>query len=168
VVSAAIGFLDGRPPDQIGIVVADLDEGMARYSRLWGLGPWKGWEYGPRTVPRLGYRGGAGEYVLRLALVGKGPQVELIQSMRGPSIYEEFLGRSPAGGLHHLGFWVDSIDEATEQMAAAGYPPIQSGAGYGLDGDGAYTYFDTEGDLGVILEAVELVSRRREPDFTWP
>ena len=53
-------------------------------------------------------------------------------------------------------------------MVAAGYDLLQSGYGYGLDGDGGYAYFDTERDFGIIVEALEVPRRRREPDFTWP
>jgi catechol 2,3-dioxygenase-like lactoylglutathione lyase family enzyme len=161
-----VSFLAGRVPDQIGILVADLDEATRAYSERWGLGPWQGWRYGPDTVPRLTYRGGPGAYTLRLAIAGSGPMVELIESVEGPSIYEEWLERH-GPGLHHLGFWVESIDEAIAEMEAAGFPPLQTGAGYGARGDGAFAYFDTEGALGVILEAIEPTSERRAPDFVW-
>lgn len=164
---ARIPFLEGRRPDQIGIIVPLLDEGVRRYSALWGLGPWSAWTYGPKTVPHLGYRGGPGSYTLRLAITGTGPQIELIESVEGPSIYEEWL-EAHGPGLHHLGFWVDSLEEATAQMEAAGFALLQSGAGYGLRGDGAYGYYDTQGELGVILEAIELVAERRTPEVTWP
>ena len=166
--SPRVPFLAGRPPDQVGIIVPDLDEGVRRYSEVWGLGPWNGWTYGPETVPRLGFRGGPGAYTLRLAIAGRGPQVELIESVRGPSIYEEWLEEHPTGGLHHLGFWVESLDDTVAEMETAGFPLIQSGAGYGLHGDGAYGYFDTSGELGVILEAIELVQERRPPELAWP
>jgi catechol 2,3-dioxygenase-like lactoylglutathione lyase family enzyme len=164
---AGIPFLAGKQPDQIGIIVPSLDEGVRRYTELWGLGPWVGWTYGPDTVPRLGYRGGPGSYTLRLALTGAGPQIELIESVRGPSIYEEWLAEH-GPGLHHLGFWVASLDDAVTQMEAAGFSLVQSGAGYGLHGDGAFGYFDTREALGVTLEAIELVRERRPPDFFWP
>ena len=162
-----IPFLAGRRPDQIGILVPSLEEGMRRYSELWGLGPWIGWTYGPETVPRLRYRGVPGSYTLRLALASAEPQLELIESVEGPSIYEEWLAEH-GPGLHHLGFWVESLDDAVAQMEAAGFALLQSGAGYGLHGDGAFGYFDTLGALGVILEAIELVRERRPPDFGWP
>ena len=71
-------------------------------------------------------------------------------------------------GLHHLGFWVDSLTEAAAEFTASGYEAIQTGAGYGLDGDGGYAYFDTSAELGVILELIEVPKRRREPDFVYP
>ena len=99
-------------------------------------------------------------------LAGSAPQVELIEPVEGPSIYHDWLESHPHG-VHHLAVYVESLDAAIASMAAAGYALLQSGAGYGLDGDGGYAYFDTEHDFGVVLEAIEVLAGR-EPDFTWP
>jgi hypothetical protein len=48
-------------------------------------------------------------------------------------------------------------------MLDAGYQPIQRGEGYGVDGDGAFAYFDTTNALGVIIELIELPKQRRPP-----
>jgi methylmalonyl-CoA/ethylmalonyl-CoA epimerase len=165
--TARVPFLDGRTPDQIGIVVRDLEEALERYRRIWGREEWRVYTYGPRTVPRLTYRGKAVSYEARIALTSGSPQLELVEPRAGPSIYEEWSGRH-GDGLHHLGFWVESLDAAVAAMTAAGHGVLQSGAGYGLDGDGGYAYFDTERELGVVLEAIEVPARRRAPDFTWP
>jgi methylmalonyl-CoA/ethylmalonyl-CoA epimerase len=159
--------LRGRPIGQVGIVVRDLDRALRHYSALWGLGPWRGYVYGPATVPDLTYRGEPGRYSMRLALAGESPQVELLQPLAGPSIYHEWLAAG-RGGLHHLGIFVESLADAVDAMARAGYGLLQSGSGYGLDADGGYAYFDTEGELEVIVEAIEVPKRRREPDFCWP
>jgi catechol 2,3-dioxygenase-like lactoylglutathione lyase family enzyme len=162
-----IEAIDGRPPDQIGILVPDLEEALERYERIWGGGPWRIFTYAPGRIPWLTYRGRPGTYSLRLAISSAKPQIELVEPLEGPSIYEEFLERG-GQGLHHLGFWVTSLEQAVASFEAAGYEQIQAGGGYGLDGDGGYAYFETERDFGVILEAIELPKRRREPDSVWP
>jgi methylmalonyl-CoA/ethylmalonyl-CoA epimerase len=162
-----VAALGGRPIGQIGVVVADLELALERYSARWGLGPWIGYVYGPATVPRLTYRGEPGRYSLRLALTGSSPQVELLQPLEGPSIYHEWLA-SGRTGLHHVAVLVDSLDEAIASMTGAGYAVLQSGQGYGVDGDGGYAYFDTESEFEVIVEAIEVPRQRREPDFVWP
>lgn len=53
-------------------------------------------------------------------------------------------------------------------MAAAGYEVVQAGSGFGVDGDGAYAYFDTWRDIGLSIEAVEPPGRMPDPDFVWP
>jgi catechol 2,3-dioxygenase-like lactoylglutathione lyase family enzyme len=162
-----VAFLDGRAPDQIGILVSDLEASLERYERLWGGGPWRIYTYGRGHIAWVTYREQLGTHRMRLALSVQKPQIELIQSLEGPSIYEEHLA-TRGEGLHHLGFHVESLDEATGAMADAGYSVIQSGGGFGLDGDGGYAYFDTERDLGVVLEAIEVPKRRREPELLWP
>jgi methylmalonyl-CoA/ethylmalonyl-CoA epimerase len=162
-----IGAIDGRPPDQIGILVPDLDEALERYEGSWGGGPWRIYTYGPGRIPWLTYRGEPGAYELRLAISAGKPQIELVEPLAGPSIYEEFLARGGTG-LHHLGFWVESLEESIASFQAAGYAQIQAGGGYGLDGDGGYSYFDTERDFGVILETIEIPKRRREPEAVYP
>lgn len=165
--TGAIEALAGRPVHQVGILVPDLEAALERYSSRWGLGPWAGYVYGPDTVPTLTYRGQPGSYSMRLALAGSGPQVELLEPLEGPSIYHEWL-EARSHGVHHLAVRVESLPAAVEPLVAAGYELLQSGAGYGLDGDGGYAYFDTEDDFGVVLEVIEVPRRRREPDFTWP
>lgn len=153
----------GGSVSQIGILVRDLEEGLARHSAWAGEGPWRIFTYGPETVPRSWYRGAPGEFVVRIAIGPQTPQVELLELVTGPSVYDGYRE-----GLHHLGFWVDSLDEAIAAMAAEGYETVMGGAGYGLDGDGGFAYFDTARDLGIILEAIEVPRRRREPDAVWP
>ena len=160
-------LIDGRGPSQVGIVVPDLEAALERYERLWGGGPWRCFTYGPGRIPEAIYRGEPAEHSMTIAISGLAPQIELIEPIDGPSLYHEFLERG-GRGLHHLGFWVDSVADAVHQMEDAGYACIQAGFGYGLDGDGGYAYFDTEADFEVILEAIEVPKRRREPDFTWP
>ena len=157
----------GRPPDQIGIVVADLDSSLSRYGRDWGLTPWRGFVYGHDTIPRVTFLGEPGRYRVRIAISATTPQIELIELLDGPSIYDGWVAEH-GEGLHHLGFWVDSLDDGVAAMEAEGFPPVQTGAGYGLDGDGGYAYFDTADAFGVMLELIEVPKRRREPDFVWP
>ena len=37
--------------------------------------------------------------------------------------------------------------------------------GFSVDGDGAFAYFDTEHDLGYLLEVVQPPKTRREPEL---
>lgn len=160
-------MLAGRGPSQIGILVGDLEAALARYDELWGGGPWRCYRYAPDTINTVCYRGEPGSYSIWIAINETTPQIELVQPVAGPSIYEEWIERRGLG-LHHLGFWVDSLAGTVASMEAAGYAVIQSGGGYGLDGDGGYAYFDTECDFDVVLEAIEVPKRRREPDYVWP
>jgi len=162
-----ISAIAGQPVGQIGILVHDLDESVARYTREWQLGPWRGWTYGPQVVPELGLRGEPGRFQMRIALCGADPQIELIEPVSGPSIYEEWMSEH-GEGLHHLGVYVPSFDRGLEQMRDSGYEPVQWGRGYGADGDGGFAYYDLRPLLGVYVELLEVPKRRIPPDFEYP
>lgn len=152
---------------QIGILVPDLRKALATYSETFGLGPWIGYHFTPETVRDFTYRGRPADYSVEIAMTGSGPQVELLQVHGENSLYQEWIDRH-GYGIQHLGARVEDGTAATEELVAAGYEVIQSGHGYGLDGDGAFTYFDTLADLGFILEVIQVPRTRREPDFVWP
>jgi hypothetical protein len=150
--------------DQVAVVVRDIDAAMRRYIDDFGIGPWDVYTYGPHLMPRMTYRGQEQPYTMILALAHVGPTVyELIQPVEGPDIYHEFL-ENRGEGLHHLGYYVSDIDDAIAEMAAQGIALLQSGHGFGVDGDGAYAYFDTEAQLGCIVEAIELPRELTPPE----
>lgn len=144
-------------PDQIAYLVPNLVAAADQWSMLFDSGDdWHFYTYNAETLRELMYRGRPGRYSIRIALTtGIEPEIELIQPLKGPSIYHEWIEQH-GYGLHHIGYIVDSLEEATAQMVERGYAPIQSGFGFGVDGDGGYIYFDTADELGVMLEFIEL------------
>ncbi len=153
--------------DQIGIVVTDIEEAMRRWGRVLACGPWSVYTYGRAILRNPTFRGDEGRFEMRLALAGSRPQIELIQPLQGPSLYHEWLD-AHGEGLHHVGMRVPNLQDGIRDMAGRGYGVLQSGSGYGLDGDGGFAYLDTAEDLGVILELIEVPARRREPDAVVP
>ena len=147
-------ILNGQP-SQIGIVVRDVDEALPRYRRLFAEQDWLIVENGPWNMHALHVRGAPVPFSMRLALAGEQPQIELIQPVDGPSILDEWLDRR-GEGLHHLGYTVDSVDETIAAMLERGYACLQHGYGFNADGSGAFAYFDTEDELGYLVEALEL------------
>lgn len=156
-------FFRGRTVGQVGIVVRDLDRALEHYTRLWGVGRWACYTYGTRVLRAATFRGRTDPYEMRLALNSERPQVELIESTLGPNLYEEWL-TTQGEGIHHLGYFVESVADAIGEMGRAGYEAVQTGLGTGLDGDGGYAYFDLRRELGVYVEAIEPPSRRRPPE----
>jgi methylmalonyl-CoA/ethylmalonyl-CoA epimerase len=153
---------------QIGIVVPDLRKALERYSGAYGLGPWIGFHFTPENVRDFTYRGRPADYSIELALtVDPSPQVELVQVHGTDSLYHEWIDRH-GYGVQHLGVRVEDARAVTAEMVAAGYEVIQSGHGYGAEGDGMFVYFDTLADFGVITECIEVPKARRSPDFVWP
>ncbi len=154
--------------NQVALVVRDLDTAMQRYWDMLGIGPWKVYTYGPPLVRDMTYRGRHQDYRMRLAMAWAGElMLELIQPLSGDSVYQEHLDRK-GEGLHHVGVFVGSFDEAVAEAAQRGYSVLQSGRGFGRWGDGGYAYLDTEASLGLILELIEIPRERVPPERTYP
>jgi methylmalonyl-CoA/ethylmalonyl-CoA epimerase len=154
--------------DQIALVVRDLDASMQQYWDMLGVGPWVVYTYGPPLVPTQTFRGRSQSYRMRIALAQvRDVMVELIQPLSGESVYLEHLERK-GPGLHHIGVFVPSFDEALKEATERGYTVLQSGRGYGRGGDGGYAYLDTEDTLGLILELIEIPRERVPPERVFP
>ena len=158
----------GKGVDQVAVLVEDLDRAVETYWKLLGIGPWRLYTYRKPFVPTMSYRGRPGDYGMRVGLATAGPLiVELIQPLAGESIYAEFVSKH-GFGLHHVGIVVTDLRAVVAEAEAAGWSVVMSGAGYGLDGDGAYAYLDTEESLGITIEDIELPKRRAEPARIYP
>jgi catechol 2,3-dioxygenase-like lactoylglutathione lyase family enzyme len=141
---------------QVGIVVKDIDKVMDYYSSL-GIGPFKSLPSGGvPTYTDKKLRGKPAEFKLavRIAQVGQ-IELELIQPLEGQSIHKEFLEKQ-GEGLHHLGFFVDDIDEEEARLTKQGFKVLASGRRPG----GGFTYFETDTVGGVIMELIQ-----RSPGF---
>lgn len=154
----------GGRVDQLGFLVPDLEASMRQWGALYRDEQWRVYTYSRENVPNIRYRGQSGEFAMRLALIGSSPQLEIIEPLQGPSIYHDWIA-DHGYGLHHLGFFVPSVATAVEEMESAGHACIQSGSGYGLDGDGGFAYFDFEPHFGVHLETIEVPARRRPSEI---
>jgi hypothetical protein len=82
-------------------------------------------------------------------------------------MYHEWLEQH-GESLHDVAIYVDSLDDAIRSIEGDGYGLIQCGRGICLDDDGGFAYFDTESELGLLLEVVEPPARRREPELVIP
>ena len=153
---------------QVAFLVEDLDAAVENYHTTFGVGPWHFYTYRKPFVPRMTYRGAPGEYAMRVALSYFGDmRVEFIQSLRGPSIYEEYIERH-GYGVQHLGFLVENMESALAEARDAGFEMIQDGAGFGPDNDGHYAYIETEGAFGTTFELIERPRRRKPPEKIYP
>jgi catechol 2,3-dioxygenase-like lactoylglutathione lyase family enzyme len=162
-----LSFLDGGVA-QVAFLVEDLDKAVENYHRTFGVGPWHFYTYQKPFVPRMSYRGKDADYAMRVALSYFGSsRVEFIQSIRGPSIYEEFIERH-GYGVQHLGFLVDDMEAALAEARKAGFEMIMDGAGFGPDDDGHYAYLDTEDAFGAIFELIQRPKRRKPPEKIYP
>jgi glyoxalase/bleomycin resistance protein/dioxygenase superfamily protein len=157
-----------RTINQVALVVEDLNEAVRRYWERFGIGPWRIYTYQPPLVKDMTYRGRPHNYRMRLALAQMGDMMlELIQPLSDENVYTEHL-RQKGPGLHHVGVVVPSVTEAVAEAAKSGLRVLQSGRGYGLNGDGAYAYMDTQELLGMIVEFIEFPKERVAPEAVFP
>ena len=149
---------------QVGLVVRGLQETMAAYWSLLGIGPWKIYTYAPPKLCETTLRGLATEYSMRIAHAQAGPtQLELIEPLDGPSIYKEHLA-AKGEGLHHIQSRVESnIADVLAAFASRGIGVLMGGK----FGEGEFYYLDTEPTLGVIYEIFQRKSRPA-PEAVYP
>jgi hypothetical protein len=138
--------LELPPVNQVGFVVKDLDQAMARYKPLFG-------EFTVMDASDMEweYRGKPEMSSLRIAFANSGEvEIELIEWISGGTPHKEFLdaGRE---GMHHLRFVVDNVEEKVKEAEAVGYREIW----YKRFGEGlAASYLERDGDP-LILEFFE-------------
>jgi methylmalonyl-CoA/ethylmalonyl-CoA epimerase len=131
----------------VSLLVKDMDKAIKYFQKL-GLGPFPPFLGGP-GMPFTGktVRGKPSDYDMDLRLakgdIG-GIGFELIQPLKGKSIYNDFLEKK-GEGLHHLAFMVD--DEIAD-MEKMGFKVIQTGAMPNT----RWAYFDTDKLGGMIIE----------------
>ena len=137
----------------VAMVVKDMEKSI-RYFETLGVGPFKPFIGGAEGIPVTGtVRGRKVDYDMDLRMgeggMGGAP-IELIQPLKGRTIYDEFL-EEKGEGVHHLCFIVEDLDKETAKMAKKGYKVLQTGATSGAK----WAYFDTDRDGGVVTELAQ-------------
>jgi catechol 2,3-dioxygenase-like lactoylglutathione lyase family enzyme len=160
------GVLDAGVPSilgrrmQLGLVVKDLDEAMAVWSKNLGVGPWIVIE-GAGEGRRFVHRGEDVELDMSLAFSYAGEtQLELIEQ-RGttPSLYTTFLD-SGREGLHHLGFWPDDFEGSCATLESAGF--TEHAAVLMADGTKNVSFYESPASMGVLFEVAPMTDFRRQ------
>jgi methylmalonyl-CoA/ethylmalonyl-CoA epimerase len=155
------------PFKQTALVVEDLDDAVRRWSGELGIGPWTGYRLEPPLLKEMVYHGAPGSFSVRHALAWQGEaQFELVQPLQGRSIWADHLDEH-GPGMHHIGKYVTDHPAAVREALEAGFEPLQSARGFGVEGDGAFAYFRPPG-LAVIVELIEAPRVRIEPEFVYP
>ncbi len=92
-----------------------------------------------------------GESLVSMAYSG-GTFIELIQPLSGRSIFQDYIDKNPAGGVHHIAYSlpVADLEKVISEMANKGMPVITS-----VDHPIAkIVFFDTTKDIGVFTEVM--------------
>ena len=133
-------------PHHICIVVNDIEKTKSYYESI-GIGPWT--EYPPLVeYTKLNVVDEKGFLATRFVYTKIGDlQLQLVQPGEGKTIYKEFLEKQ-GEGVFHIGFEVEDISTADEQLTANGLKILSSGR---RDDGSGFSYFDTRQDAGVTL-----------------
>jgi methylmalonyl-CoA/ethylmalonyl-CoA epimerase len=138
---------------QVGILVQDIPEAVAYYTKLLNIGPW----YRSNTIKHEAiYRGKPIKPDLDIAIAFQdGVEIELIQVKGNEEIVYSDMLRKCGGGIHHIGFLVSGYDKKIADMKANGVEVIQSGV---ITTKGSaitrYAYLDTVRQCGIISELI--------------
>ena len=140
-----------KRPVQIGIVVRDLDQATQWLTSLFGIGPFRFIEWPNRPDSKYFYRGNEEHIKIRQAFVQVGPlELELIQPMEGDrNAYREFLEQK-GGGIHHVLFEVDDMDQVVRSLSEKGVGVLQTGTG--IRPGTRWALLDTQEWVGFLLE----------------
>jgi catechol 2,3-dioxygenase-like lactoylglutathione lyase family enzyme len=148
--------IEGKEIKQIGIVVEDAEKAARIYWDLFGLGPWMFVDFKPPNISdvklhNINMIDGA-DFHVRAALADFGNmQIELLEPVKGPSTYMEFL-KTYGQGVHHVSFG-ESKDhnELVSAMQNQGFEIEMTGV---LGNALRFTYMETQKDLGTIFEVI--------------
>lgn len=136
---------------QIGIVVKDIEKASAQFAELFGIEkPDCILAENPEDNPTR-YAGELTEAGCKLAFINlENIQLELIEPLGKPSTWNDFLVEK-GGGIHHLGFWVENMDDKMEKLKEMKINEVQRGGWTG----GQYCYLETPAEMGIFIELLE-------------
>ena len=152
---------------QVCVVTRDFRATMEGFVRL-GIGPWRVLEFNSSNTERMTYRGKPADYSMKLCLAQSGSTSwEIVQPLKGPSIYWEFLD-SHGEGVHHVAFGCNGIayERRRQEFAARGLECIQSGV---YMNQIPYDYYATDGDIHTTVEIYSVPDGfSQEPEEWFP
>jgi hypothetical protein len=129
---------------QIGVVVKDIEAGMAHYSTLLGLGPWSRVD----TDYTARYRGWSGRVANRNAFARWGElYLEMVEPGVGEANAMEWL-RTRGEGIFHLGYATDDLEQRPGGVESA-FETLDT---LTADGRPAIVHLDTVAQLGYFVE----------------
>jgi methylmalonyl-CoA/ethylmalonyl-CoA epimerase len=139
------------------LVVKDMDKAIKYFETL-GVGPFPPFLGGPgKEFTGKTVRGKPSDYDMDLRIAQGdfgGIGLELIQPLKGRSVYDEFREKK-GEGIHHLAFMVDDLDAEIADMEKRGFEVIQTGAMPHT----RWAYFDTDKLGGMIIELCQAPSK---------
>jgi len=140
------------PIQQLGYVVADLDESVQRWTDHLGVGPWTVF----RNVKLEGrYRGQPTVVTMDVALGYQGEmQIELIEATNASSSPYRADDGTALKGLHHVAWMVDDLDASVAAAEARGLKTVFTAGNEAS----RVAYMEAPGEEGHLYELIESAS----------
>ena len=140
---------------QLGYVYRDVERQAKLMQTVYGMSKFV--VFDPVDI-QINYRGKDTEIKVKAAFGRlKDTEFELIQLIKGDSIYKEFLDQGKEG-LHHICYRVENLKELVKKYNKEGVGVLQSGKIITT----SYAYMDTEHTLGIIIELAEEKKRGKK------
>jgi methylmalonyl-CoA/ethylmalonyl-CoA epimerase len=141
-----------REIQQIAWLTRDLEKSMQAWIDVLRVGPWRVFRFTDKTVKNLKVGGRLVEepFEFRIAISSVGNiEIELIQPVRGPMIYEEYIQRR-GEGLHHIKEKVpdDQMAKVVKDYESRGVEITQTGQFFA----DFHFYLNTEPKLDFVYE----------------
>ncbi|MBN1765649.1 MAG: VOC family protein [Sedimentisphaerales bacterium] len=147
--------LKSRKMLQVGLIVRDVEKSAAQWAELFGMDKPEIIISEPLEKAQTQYRGKPTEARVKQAFFNfENIQVELLEPVGDPSTWKDFLDAN-GNGVHHIAFEVKGMDDEIEKLDNNGVDLIQYGR-WTTGSGGSYAYMDSEKQLGVILELLEI------------
>lgn len=129
---------------QVGVIVRDLEQGMARYRDLLGLGPFMTM----RTNYEARFHDWRGTVANHNAFAKWGDlYLEMVEPGIGEGVHRHWL-ETRGEGIFHLGFWTDDMSQRPGGAAVC----FESMGAVNPDGSARIIMLDTLDELGWYIE----------------
>jgi catechol 2,3-dioxygenase-like lactoylglutathione lyase family enzyme len=142
--------------NQVGLIVRDIEKTVKDYWNILGIGPHVIVTVEPVEGYDMNYRGKPAGYKFKASFCRVGSvELELLQSIEGQTIYDDYLREHGEGANHlqSLSKSVEEVDRQIEIMSRNGFPTLMGGR-YG--NDVSFVYIDTFSVLKTIWESVKM------------
>lgn len=141
--------------DQLAFVYKDIEKQAKIMESIYGFSKFI---FGDWETKTMKFRGKDSEVTSRLAFSRLGStQIELIQWKSGDCSYKEFLDEGKEG-FHHIACYIENNEYYIKEFKNQGIGILQ-------ELEALYTqctYMDTQETLGVIIELLEKIKRRKK------
>lgn len=144
---------------QIGIIVRNIEKSRTLWARLLGVEETPIIETERWESTHMTFRGKPSEGRARMTAFDlENISIELIQPVGPQSSWMDFLQKH-GGGMHHVAFRVENLEEALEKLRKMGIEIEQKGEFKG----GRYVYSYFRGEFGAVFELLHRSSKGKPP-----